>query len=132
MVIQVWRLSTIYHTREPCLPCIIKTSNLGTLYGVLKKNIHSLWTWYEGEYWRAQRWQIIGMRPTWISFKAIGRQMGYHYTVNKTHPNQHLERLVTIQKTTCNVAAWRQGIISLGQTDAIRNQSCSVKTMVTK
>ena len=24
----------------------------------------------------AQRWQIIGM-----SFKAIGRQMGYHYTV---------------------------------------------------
>jgi len=28
-----------------------------------------------------QRWQIIGIRSTGISFKAIGRQMGYHYTV---------------------------------------------------
>jgi hypothetical protein len=31
------------------------------------------------------RWQIIGMRSTWISFKAIGRQMGYHYTVKEKH-----------------------------------------------
>jgi hypothetical protein len=31
----------------------------------------------------AQRWQIIGMHTTGMSFKAIaiGRQMGYHYTV---------------------------------------------------
>jgi hypothetical protein len=28
----------------------------------------------------AQIWQIIGMHTT-ASFKAIGRQMGYHYTV---------------------------------------------------
>ena len=28
----------------------------------------------------AQRWQIIGMHTTGMSFKAIGRQMGYHYT----------------------------------------------------
>jgi IS30 family transposase len=28
-----------------------------------------------------QRWQIIGMHTTGMSFKAIGRQMGYHYTV---------------------------------------------------
>ena len=27
----------------------------------------------------AQRWQIIGMHTTGMSFKAIGRQMGYHY-----------------------------------------------------
>jgi hypothetical protein len=29
----------------------------------------------------AQGWQIIGMHKTGMSFKAIGRQMGYHYTV---------------------------------------------------
>ena len=29
----------------------------------------------------AQRWQIIGMHTTGMSFKVIGRQMGYHYTV---------------------------------------------------
>ena len=29
----------------------------------------------------AQRWQIIGMHTTGMSFKAIGRQMGYHYAV---------------------------------------------------
>jgi hypothetical protein len=28
----------------------------------------------------AQRWQIIGMHTPGISFKAIGRQMGYHYS----------------------------------------------------
>ena len=30
----------------------------------------------------AQRWQIVGMHPTGMSFKAIRRQLGYHYTVN--------------------------------------------------
>jgi hypothetical protein len=29
----------------------------------------------------AQRWQIIGMHTTWMSFEAIGHQMGYHYAV---------------------------------------------------
>ncbi|KAK7116646.1 hypothetical protein V1264_002285 [Littorina saxatilis] len=29
----------------------------------------------------AIRWQIIGMHATLASFKAIGRQLGYHYTV---------------------------------------------------
>ncbi|CAG2202632.1 unnamed protein product [Mytilus edulis] len=29
----------------------------------------------------AQRWQIIRMRSSGLSYKAIGRQMGYHYTV---------------------------------------------------
>ena len=28
-----------------------------------------------------QRWQIIGIHTTGMSFKAIGHQMGYHYTV---------------------------------------------------
>jgi IS30 family transposase len=43
----------------------------------------------------AQRWQIIGMHTTGISFKAIGRQMGYHYTV--------VSRLVRKHKQTNNV-----------------------------
>ena len=29
----------------------------------------------------AQWWHMIGMHTTGMSFKAIGRQMGYHYTV---------------------------------------------------
>ena len=29
----------------------------------------------------SQRWQIIGMHTTGMSFKAFGRQRGYHYTV---------------------------------------------------
>ena len=61
--------------------------------GVLKKCIHTLWTWYERRISEVQRWQIIGMCSTRISFKAIGRQMGYHYTIvnwivrNHTHIN---------------------------------------------
>jgi hypothetical protein len=34
------------------------------------------------------------------------------YSKRKTYPNQHLERLVKIQKTTCNVTAWRQYTIA--------------------
>jgi IS30 family transposase len=29
----------------------------------------------------AQKWQIIGMHTTGMSFKDIARQMGYHYSV---------------------------------------------------
>ena len=43
----------------------------------------------------AQRWQIIGMYKTGMSFKAIGRQMGYHYTV--------VSRLVRKRTQTSNV-----------------------------
>ena len=43
----------------------------------------------------AQRWQIIGMHTTRMSFKAIGRQMGYHYTV--------INRLVRKHTQTNNV-----------------------------
>jgi hypothetical protein len=43
----------------------------------------------------AQRWQIVGMRTTEMAFKAIGRQMGYHYTV--------ISRLVRKQIQTNNV-----------------------------
>ena len=43
----------------------------------------------------AQRWQIIGMHTTGKSFKAIGHQMGYHYTV--------ISRLVRKHTQTNNV-----------------------------
>jgi len=39
----------------------------------------------------AQRWQIIGMRSTVISFKAIGRQIGYHYTIVSRFVRKHTQ-----------------------------------------
>ena len=39
----------------------------------------------------AQRWQIIGMHTTGMSFKAIGRQMGYHYTVVSRLVKKHTQ-----------------------------------------
>jgi IS30 family transposase len=43
----------------------------------------------------AQRWQIIGMHTTGMSFKAIGRQMGYHYTVVSRLVRKHNHPLAT-------------------------------------
>ena len=43
----------------------------------------------------AQRWQLIGIHATWMSFKAVGRQMSYHYTV--------VSRLVIKHTQTNNV-----------------------------
>ena len=39
----------------------------------------------------AQGWQIIGMHTTGISFKAIGRQTGYHYTVVSRLVKKHTQ-----------------------------------------
>ena len=39
----------------------------------------------------AQRWQIIGMHTTGMSFKAIRRQMGYHYTVVSRLVRKHTQ-----------------------------------------
>ena len=39
----------------------------------------------------AQRWQIIDMHATGMSFKAIGRQMGYHYTVVSRLVRKHTQ-----------------------------------------
>jgi IS30 family transposase len=39
----------------------------------------------------AQRWQIIGMHTTGMAFKAIGRQMGYHYTVVSRQVRKHTQ-----------------------------------------
>ena len=39
----------------------------------------------------AQRWQIILMHTTGMSFKAIGRQMRYHYTVVSRLVRKHTQ-----------------------------------------
>ena len=39
----------------------------------------------------AQIWQIIGMHTTGIFFKALGRQMGYHYTVVSRLVRKHTQ-----------------------------------------
>ncbi|XP_071137044.1 uncharacterized protein [Mytilus edulis] len=39
----------------------------------------------------AQRWQIIGMRTSGLSYKAIGRQMGYHFTVVSKLVRKHIQ-----------------------------------------
>ena len=39
----------------------------------------------------AQRWQIIGMHTTGMSFKAIELQMGYHYTVVSRLVRKHTQ-----------------------------------------
>ena len=39
----------------------------------------------------AQRWQIIGMHTTGMSFKAIGRQMGYLYAVVSRLVRKHTQ-----------------------------------------
>jgi IS30 family transposase len=39
----------------------------------------------------SQRWQIFGMHTTGMSFKAIGRQMGYHYAVVSRLVRKHTQ-----------------------------------------
>jgi IS30 family transposase len=47
------------------------------------------------------------MHTTGMSFKAIGRQMGYHYTVVsrlvRKHTNKQCERLAKIRQTMGNI-----------------------------
>ena len=47
------------------------------------------------------------MHTTGMSFKAIGRQMGYHYTVVsrlvRKHTQANNERLAKIRQTTGNI-----------------------------
>jgi hypothetical protein len=55
VIIQVWRLSTIsrYHARETCLPCSIQNSVCPRFkFGCFENNIHTMRTWYGGEYRR--------------------------------------------------------------------------------
>ena len=121
VIIQVWRLSTIskYNVREPSLQCIIQKSvcprfKFGYLNLVcLEKNVFSV-NIVQRRISEAQTWQTIGMRPIGISFKAIGCQMGYYYTIVSRLVRQHIQtniaEVAKIRKTVCNVAAWRQAL----------------------
>ena len=62
----------------------------------------------------AQRWQIIDMHTTGMSFKAIGLPLYCSQpTGEKTRTNQQCERLAKIRQTTGNIWSWRQGIARL-------------------
>jgi hypothetical protein len=64
----------------------------------------------------AQRWQIIGMHTTGMFFKAIGRQMGYHYTV--------VSRLVRKHTQTNNVKDLPRSGRPRVTCDTVSNLSC--------
>jgi hypothetical protein len=81
---QVWPLCLIStsHAREPCLSRITQNSVCSCFEFGLFNFFHSFSvSMVRRRISEAQRWQIIGMHTTGMSFKAIGRQMGYHYSV---------------------------------------------------
>jgi hypothetical protein len=41
--------------------------------------------------WEAERWQILGMHTTGMFFKAIRRQMDYHYTIVSRLVRKHTQ-----------------------------------------
>jgi hypothetical protein len=93
------------HAREPYLSRIAQNSVCSRFeFGYLSHSFSE--NMVRRRISEAQRWQIIGMHTTGMSFKAIGRQMGYHYTVvpgEKTHTYQQCERLAKIRQTTDNI-----------------------------
>ena len=138
MLTQVWPLCQIStsHAREPCLSRITQNSvcsrfEFGYLSPVFWKMYSFSVSMVRRRISEAQRWQIIGMHTTGMSFKAIGRQMGYHYNV--------VSRLVRKHTQTNNVKdlqrSGRPRITSdrddraLQRTDAIRNQSRTQTTL---
>ena len=88
LLTQVWPLCLIStsHAREPCLSRITQNSvcsrfEFGYLSPVFQKNHLFSVSMVRRRISEGQKWQIIGMHTTRMSFKAIGRQMIYHYTV---------------------------------------------------
>ena len=82
--------------REPCLSRITQNSvwsrfEFRYLSPVFSKNYSFSVSMVRRRISEAQRWQIIGMHTTGISFKAIGRQMGYHYTVVSRLVRKHTQ-----------------------------------------
>ena len=114
---QVWPLCLIStsHAREPCLSRITQNSvcsrfEFEYLSPVFKKMYSFSVSMVRRRISEAQRWQIIDMNTTGMSFKAIGRQMGYHYTVVSRLVRKHTqqcERLVKIRQTTGNIWSWQ-------------------------
>ena len=86
------------HAREPCLSRITQNSvcsrfEFGYFKSGVLKNLFILSKHGTKANIRteAQRWQIIGTHTTGMSFKAIGRQMGYHYTVASRLVRKHTQ-----------------------------------------
>ena len=124
VIIQLWQLSKIlrHHVREPCLPFNIQNSvcphfKFGNWCPVFC-------TSYEGEYGGTQMAYIrpavnINVLQIYLMSDVLSVYSSQP-ACEKTHPNQHRERIAKIRKTTCSVSVWRQGTASLRQTDAIR------------
>ena len=98
MLTQVWPLCLIStsHAREPCLSHITQNAVCSHFkFGYLSPVFSKIYSFSVSMVWRriseAQRWQIIGMHTTGMSFKAIGRQMGYHYTVVSRLVRKHTQ-----------------------------------------
>jgi hypothetical protein len=73
--------SPLGHAREPCLSLITQNSVCSRFeFGYLSPVFYKMYSFSVSMVRRriseAQRWQIIGMHTTGMSFKAIGRQMG--------------------------------------------------------
>ena len=60
-------------------------------FGVLKMLLTFSVSMVRRQKSEAQRWQIIGMHTTGMSFKAIGRQMGYLYAVVSRLVRKHTQ-----------------------------------------
>jgi hypothetical protein len=93
---QVWPLCLIStsHAREPCLSRITQNSVCSHFkFGYLSPVFSKMYSFSVSMVWRriseAQRWQIISMHTTGMSFKAIGRQ--YHYTVVSRLVRKHTQ-----------------------------------------
>ena len=89
-------LMSTSHAREPCLSRITQISMIKLRIwvfksGVLKKILILSKHGAKANITEAHRWQIIGMHTTGMSFKAIGRQMGYQYTVVSRLVRKHTQ-----------------------------------------
>ena len=84
------------HAHEPCLSRITQNSvcscfEFGYLNPVFNKSYSFSVSMVRRRISEAQRWQIIGMHTTGMFFKAIGRQMAYHYTVVSRLVRKHTQ-----------------------------------------
>ena len=85
-IINVWTMSPMHYSKFSMSRLQIWVIKLGVwkIHSFSVNIVRSLIS-------EAQRWQIIGMRSTGISFKAIGRQMGYHYAVVSRLVRKHTQ-----------------------------------------
>jgi hypothetical protein len=82
----------VNHTSHALLKIqYVHASNFGYLSPVFLKKYSFSVSMVRMTISEAQRWQIIDMHTTGMSFKAIGRQMSYHYTVVSRLVRKHTQ-----------------------------------------